>query len=96
MHFDKASSPRAPTEEGHDDRLSVEEVIGTAIQERKWSEHAQKQFKTLDMDNNGFLGQDEFLAGYRKLKPELSEYLRVRFSTSVIWMVAVRSTSLSS
>lgn len=75
MNFDKDSSPRVPTEEGRDDRLSVEDVIATAIQERKWSDHAQKLFKTLDVDNNNFIGKEEFIAGYRKLKPELSDDL---------------------
>lgn len=75
MNFDKDSSPIVPTEEGHEKHISVEGVIGAAIQERKWSDHAQKLFKTLDVDKNGFLGKDEFIAGYHKLKPELTEYL---------------------
>jgi chorismate mutase len=75
MNFDKDSSPIVPREEGHEEHISVEGVIGAAIQERKWSDHAQKLFKTLDVDKNGFIGKDEFIAGYHKLKPELTEYL---------------------
>jgi hypothetical protein len=75
MNFDNDSCRIVPTEEGREEQISLEFVIGAAIQEHKWSDDAQKLFKTLDVDNNGFIGKDEFIAGYHKLNPELTEDL---------------------
>lgn len=46
-----------------DRRLSVDEVLATAVQERKWSDKAMKRFQSLDVDGYGLITCDEFVKG---------------------------------
>jgi len=60
-------------EENPEGELSVDKIIAEAIQERKWSDKARKLFKALDLDENGFLSEEEFILGSYRLKPGLTE-----------------------
>lgn len=59
--------------EAVDDSLSVEEVVSSAIFERKWSVKIQKLFEMLDSDGNGFISREEFLSSADIIKSGLTE-----------------------
>ena len=56
-----------------DEIVTVEEVVESAIRERKRSDNARKLFQTLDVSRNGLLSEDEFIDGANSVKPGLLE-----------------------
>jgi hypothetical protein len=65
-----------------EEELTVNGVVRSAIQERKWSDKAKKLFQMLDLDGDGFLREEEFVEGSFKLqatltKEELKELFRL-------------------
>lgn len=53
-------------------RIPLDNLIESAIQERKWTDSVRTLFAHLDKSGNGALSKEEFVAGYHKLKPDLS------------------------
>jgi hypothetical protein len=73
MNFDESSPVERPSDDVSDEIVSVEEVVESAIRERKWSDKARKLFQALDVDGNGFLSEDDFIRGAHSVKPGLSK-----------------------
>eukprot|EP00978_Attheya_sp_CCMP212_P016647 scaffold43793_cov58-Attheya_sp.AAC.2 len=53
-------------------RLPVHSLVEMSIQEKKWSDNVRQMFDSLDTNNDGVLGREEFFAGYRQIKSDLS------------------------
>jgi len=53
-------------------RIPLDNLIESAIQERKWTDSVRTLFAHLDKSGSGALSKEEFVAGYHKLKPDLS------------------------
>jgi hypothetical protein len=60
MNFDEGPQILASNHKLRDE-VSVEDVIASAIRERKWSDKARKLFQAFDLDGKGFLDEDEFI-----------------------------------
>ena len=73
MNFDEGSQVDNAADDVGDEIVSVEEVVESAIRERKWSDKARKLFQALDVDGNGFLSEDDFIKGAHAVKPGLLE-----------------------
>jgi EF-hand domain pair len=73
MNFDEGSKVDNAADDVGDEIVSVEEVVESAIRERKWSDKARKLFQALDVDGNGFLSEDDFIKGAHSVKPGLLE-----------------------
>lgn len=55
-----------------EEKITVEDVVAEAISSRKWSSRLQSLFQTMDVDKDGVLNKDEFIAGIVKLNPKIS------------------------
>jgi len=74
MNFeDHKNKEQHPTDDVQDEAVSVDEVVASAVKERKFSDKAKTLFEALDVDGNGFLSEDDFIKGSNKVIPELSE-----------------------
>lgn len=73
MNFEEGSPVEHSADEVGDESVTVEEVVESAIRERKWSDKARKLFQALDVDGNGFLSEDDFIRGAHAVKAGLSE-----------------------
>lgn len=54
------------------DQLSLNKIVARAIRERHWSNRARKIFQALDLNQNGFISEGEFLEGVFQLNAGLS------------------------
>jgi hypothetical protein len=74
MNFeDRKNKKQHPTDDVQDESVSVDQVVATAVEERKFSDKAKQLFEALDVDHNGFLSEDDFIKGSNKVIPELSK-----------------------
>jgi hypothetical protein len=74
MNFDEGPQQSfCSADEVQDEIVSVEEVVDSAIRERKWSDKARKLFQALDVDGDGLLSEDDFIHGAPAIKPGLTE-----------------------
>jgi hypothetical protein len=53
--------------------LSVDVVVQGAIEERKWSDRPRKLFEAFALDDDGFLGEEEFIHGSPRLQAGLTD-----------------------
>ena len=54
-------------------KQSLEDVIESAIKERKWNDRARKLYHAFDLDGDGFLSEKDFIHASLKLQAGLSE-----------------------
>jgi len=54
-------------------KLTVEDVVSDAISGRKWSSKLRQLFQSMDVDKDGELSIDEFIAGIIKYNPNISK-----------------------
>jgi hypothetical protein len=73
MNFEELSRSQHLTDDLQDEIVSVEEVVASAIRERKWSDKARTLFQALDVDGDGLLSEDDFIDGAHAIKPGLTE-----------------------
>jgi hypothetical protein len=59
-------------EDDDDDHLLLEKHLAREIRERNWSNRARKIFQVLDLDRDGFIGEEEFIEGIQQLKAGFS------------------------
>eukprot|EP00980_Cylindrotheca_fusiformis_P028298 scaffold22589_cov138-Cylindrotheca_fusiformis.AAC.61 len=65
----KQTEERSPDEE----KVSVDDVVSEAISVRKWSSKLRQLFQTMDVNKDGVLSKDEFIAGIVELNPKITE-----------------------
>jgi len=53
--------------------IPTQNLIESAIAERKWNDGLREIFERLDVNDDGALSRDEFVAGFHKLKPDLTK-----------------------
>jgi len=73
MNLEEDPSTSRLENEAADDSITVEDVVSSAIFERKWSVKIQKLFEMLDSDGNGFISREEFLSSAGIIKSGLTE-----------------------
>jgi len=62
-----------PKDDDEEDKITVADVVAEEISNRKWSSEVRRIFESLDQNNDGFLGEDEFVIGIIKSNPKISE-----------------------
>jgi EF-hand domain pair len=74
MNFEEGETTEqnADVDGEFDKQLTVEDVLMTAIEERKWSDRARKMFQALDVNHDGVISFANFVNGANKVKLELS------------------------
>lgn len=73
MNFEENNSDTTLENDEVDRRISVDEVVAKAIQEKKWSDKVMKLFQKVDLDGDGLITLDDFVKGANSMKSELSE-----------------------
>ena len=56
-----------------DTEPTIDDVIDAALAQRKFSDHTRKLFQSFELDNEGYLSEQSFIAGAQKLKVHLSK-----------------------
>jgi hypothetical protein len=70
-NFEEPSNQSSEPE--HEKALTVQNVVEEEIKKRKWSDAASKLFHALDLDENGFITEEEFVEGSYGLHTILSD-----------------------
>ena len=73
MNIEEEFGSKRKEHETHDEVVSVDDVVLEAIQQRKFSDRARKLFQAFDLDGNGFLSEENFVKGSKKISPNFSE-----------------------
>lgn len=72
MNLEECPCTNSLEKESGDNTVRVEEVVSSAIFERKWSYKIRKLFKMLDVDDNGIISREEFLNSASVIKSGIS------------------------
>jgi Ca2+-binding EF-hand superfamily protein len=72
MNLEEGPCTNSLEKESGDNTVTVEEVVSSAIFERKWSDKIRKLFKMLDVDDNGIISREEFLNSASVIKSGIS------------------------
>lgn len=73
MNFEEKKPSTTLEGDEVDKQLTVDDVLITAIEERKWSDRARNLFRALDVDGNGCISLDDFVKGASKVKAGIPE-----------------------
>ena len=60
----------ATTDNSDEDKveeMTVDMVVASAIEERKWSDRVRNLFEAFDLDNDGLLREEEYILGWKRL-----------------------------
>ena len=48
---------------------SMDSIVASAIEEAKWSDRVRNLFQAFDLDNDGFLTEEEYIQGWNRIHP---------------------------